>query len=144
VNLRQIQKNAKFWLVTVTDTEDLVSYYNWFFASLCGEKESVNTPWGKYETRDDWTQDELISRLEEMGASITSAGGRAPVQVEGTLGNGVNFYFRARGNHWRCEDEDTDFLIDGKYGNGRYAASHMPYSVVFSKIKQFQEAVEAQ
>lgn len=40
--------------------------------------------------------------------------------------------------------EFTDFFIDRKYGNGRYAASHMPFSVVFSKIKPFQEAIEAQ
>ncbi len=85
----------------------------------------------------------------DEGIKITSIGGNAPVQAEGTI-DGHPFYFRARWGYWSLEintsqtgpadvlswPEDADIWEhEEPWGDGPYAASWMPQDVVLACIE---------
>ena len=94
------------------------------------------SPWAKHETRKDWSIDELGSALAGIGLDFVAGGGYCPVQVEANLSDGRELYFRARGEGWYCEIEESDLYHDGNYGSEPFAAGYMPFSEAFDRIKE--------
>jgi hypothetical protein len=62
--------------------------------------------------------------LAREGVMVDWGGGECPVQVEGTV-TGIPFYFRARGQRWRCDIGDW-WRGGGVYGEDPFAAGYMP------------------
>lgn len=70
-----------------------------------------------------------------MSLVIDTLGGMCPVQAEGTI-DGVPFYFRARGEHWKFSAGidpvkislgwAEGFFREEEWGDGPFSAGYMP------------------
>lgn len=128
------------WSLAVTP-HNSTFWANYFWLSLTPDwmQLSGTSPWARYETRQDWSIDDLDNALTALGVNLLSGGGSCPVQVEAVLSDGHELYFRARGQGWYCEVEQKGLCHDGLYGQEPYAAGYMPLSEVFSRIKESLE-----